>query len=61
MSTIYVEGRQFGLEDRIVLAVDGICVRMTDTSIWTFPVLRTKIWSLLHGYGWPRNGGTNAA
>ena len=57
MSTIYVEGRQFGLEDRIKLEANGKIVRETDASVWTLPVLRTKLWSSLHGYGWPSNGG----
>lgn len=59
--TVYIEreGRQFGLEDRVKVKrktpdgqTDKVLYDVTPTSVWTFPVLRARIWGLLHGYGW---------
>lgn len=63
--TVYIqpEGRQFGLEVRVMLKRQlGSVQRWDDpelrlrlaAAVWTFPVLRTRLWALRHGYGWPQ-------
>lgn len=62
LAYVEVEGTMFGLETRVRLRVQAgekptftdRLVREVAASSWTFPRLRTRVWSLLHGYGWPR-------
>ena len=53
------EGRQFGLESRVRLRRDTgtqpgdfEVLHEIDAPFFTFPVLRTRLWALRHGYGW---------
>lgn len=52
--SVYIEreGRQFGLETRVRVKSDGKMVYGLDSLFFTFPVLRARLWGLLHGYGW---------
>lgn len=63
--TVYIEreGRQFGFETRVrVKRQKGAAATFEDPELrlqldaaaWTFPVLRTRLWALRHGYGWVR-------
>jgi hypothetical protein len=57
--TVYIEreGRQFGLETRARVMRDekGVSVlHEVDAPVFTFPVLRARIWAFRRGYGWPK-------
>lgn len=62
--TVYIEreGRQFGLEMRVrikrkmsaLAQVEDPELRpQLNAAAWTFPVLRTRLWALRQGFGWP--------
>lgn len=61
--TVYIETEGRTLETRVRVhrqrgaspSTDDPELRpQLDGFYGTFPVLRTKVWALLHGYGWPK-------
>lgn len=55
------EGREFGLVERVRIRRDlgpgpgqWEVPHELESVFYVFPVLRVRVWGLLHGYGWMR-------